>query len=122
MIIAAALLPAFATLSCDRPSADEISLPANPILSSGMGWVVVTAAYARLKAEPASTAEDVAYLRRGEVYRAVGREIGSSSRPLDKGLWYKIEAESGSGWARAGDLDLHPSKERADKAAASVLR
>ena len=107
--------------SCFRVG--EIKLPANPILSGGLGWAVVKDAYIRLKESPSDSARDLDHLRRGGVFRLDERQLGSSAQAAKASLppevWYKLESDGVKGWVRNEALDIYASESQADKAAAN---
>jgi hypothetical protein len=101
----------------------EIKLPANPILSGGLGWAVIKDAYIRLKESPSDSARDLDHLRRGGVFRLDERQLGSSAQAAKASLppevWYKLESEGVKGWVRDEALDIYASESQAEKAAAN---
>ena len=111
--------------SCTRFGEGSIKLPANPILSGGLGWAVVKDAYVRLKEGPSDSSRDIDHLRRGSVYRLDARvfgshEPGSTDTPLkpgERGFWYGIESGIGKGWVRETELDIYSTQPQAERAA-----
>jgi hypothetical protein len=111
--------------SCTRFGEGSIKLPANPILSRGIGWAVVKDAYVRLKEGPSDSTRDIDHLRRGSVYRLDARvfgshEPGSTDTPLkpgERGFWYGIESGIGKGWVRETELDIYSTQPQAERAA-----
>jgi hypothetical protein len=105
--------------SCSRMG--EVKLPANPILSGGLGWAVVKDAYVRLKERPTDSARDLDHLRRGGVFRLDERELGTSAHSaaasLPPEVWYEVESDGVKGWVREGALDIYESETQATKAA-----
>jgi hypothetical protein len=120
-IVIASFLFALILGSCSRVG--EIKLPANPILSGGLGWAVVKDAYIRLKESPTDSARDLDHLRRGGVFRLNERELGSSAQAAKAALppevWYELESDGVKGWVRDGSLDIYATESQAKKAAAS---
>jgi hypothetical protein len=109
------VLLALACASCFRLGERSLKLPANPVLTGGLGWAVVKEAYARLKESPSDSARDLDHLRRGGIFRLDSRELGS----VDRGIWYGIESEGVKGWVRESELDIFDSQAQAERAAAS---
>jgi hypothetical protein len=116
---------AFSTLTaCMRMGESSIKMPANPVLTGGLGWGVVKDAYVRLKESPAASARDLDHLRRGGVFALESRVLGapeggqsrSESEPAPT-IWYGIASEGTSGWVRGNEIETYASKEQADKAA-----
>lgn len=104
--------------SCGRLG--EVRLPANPILSGGLGWAVVKDAYVRLKENPGDTARDMDHLRRGIVVHLEERAFASSSSGKDSspnGYWFRIEQDGVKGWVQSEALDIYASEDQARKAA-----
>jgi hypothetical protein len=125
VVIFFALIAAFAMSlsSCIRMGENSIKLPTNPVLTGGLGWAVVKESYVRLKESPAASAKDINHLRRGGVFRLDERELGpSDSGTGNQGspeIWYKLEAEGTTGWARGEELDIYASQAQAEKAQAA---
>lgn len=103
MLAAAALL----LVSCGRSAGRNISLPADPPLSGGMGFALVKASYIRLKAEPSVRASDLGNLRDGTLVELVGRELGLQAEDEAKagaeaeGLWYRVRVVAEPSAAKA---------------------
>jgi len=108
----------------------SLKLPANPVLSGGLGWAVVKDAYVRLKEAPSDSSMDLDHLRRGAVYRLDSRDLGAaeegprdrgsaSGKNKNRGIWYGIQSESAKGWVSEGELDIYGSQSQAEKAAAA---
>jgi hypothetical protein len=114
-----------ALAACTRMGESSIKLPANPILTGGLGWAVVKDAYVRLKASPSDSARDIDYLRRGGVFlleaRAMNPESGlipDSGAESRVSLWYCLSSEGTKGWVRESELDVYSSQAQAEKASA----
>lgn len=97
--------------------APDLRLETTPLISGGLGWVVVDIAYARLGAEPSFEAADSGYARRGDVLRIAGRDVVHGDS--DQGLWYRVETPGGSGWVHWSQVSVYQSRELAEKAAES---
>jgi hypothetical protein len=116
--VAAVLLLSLA--SCGPSPETAIKTRPNPVLTGGIGFVVVKDAYVRLKALPSRASADLAPLRRGSVYAVLVRDRASAGSEEDGGLWYQLEGEGVRGWAREAELDLYASKEQAERAAGAL--
>lgn len=146
MLAAAALL---LLLSCGGASGRNISLPADPPLSGGMGFALVKASYIRLKAEPSAMAADLGNLRDGTLVELVGRELGLQAGDEAKagmeaeGLWYRVRvvaepsaakvagqasssaartdsAAAQEGWVRDAELEVFTTRSQAERAASKA--
>jgi len=110
IIVAASI----STLSCSDKEPKGVSLEETPIVSGGLGWGVVTMAYARLMLEASYEAPDSGTARRGEVCRIVARSRLYSGR--DSGVWYRVEIGSAAGWLHESALSVYQSEAEARKA------
>lgn len=121
-IMLLAALSAFLSSSCIRMGESSIKLPANPILTAGLGWGVVKEAYVRLKDSPSETARDVDHLRRGSVFALNARVLGSGDKSAGAQtdpaptVWYGVSSEGLNGWVQGSELDIYSSQEQANKA------
>jgi len=95
-----------------------MKLPADPSFSPGLGWAVVTSAYAHAKKLPNRNSEDLAITRRGTVFESVERKIDQEGQDTG-GLWYRYKTDSVDGWINSGDLSIFPSEGQAREAAVS---
>jgi len=102
------------TLSCSDKGPRGVSLEETPIVSGGLGWGVVTMAYARLMLEASYEAPDSGTARRGEACRIVARARSFSGR--DSGVWYRVEIGSAAGWLHESALSVYQSEAEARKA------
>jgi hypothetical protein len=100
--------------SCSDKEPQGLSLEETPILSGGLGWGVISIAYARLMLDASSEAPDSGTARRGEVCRIVARSRSFSGR--DAGVWYRVELGSSAGWLRESALSVYQSEAEARKA------
>ena len=124
MLAAAALL----LVSCGRSAGRNISLPADPPLSGGMGFALVKASYIRLKAEPSVRALDLGNLRDGTLVELVGRELGLQTEDEAKagaeaeGLWYRVRVVAEPSAAKSpGQAALPAAAGKDGSAAAGAL-
>jgi hypothetical protein len=115
-------LAALVFSSCSRIAEGAIKLPANPILTGGLGWAIVKEAYVRLKESPSDSARDLDHLRRGGVFRLDEREFGApgvgESAQDSPAIWYGLTSEGAKGWVKDSELDIYSSQAQAEKAAA----
>ncbi len=116
---ALAVLCACLLAGCQKNLESTLRPPETPILTGGLGWALVTGSYVRLKEGPSARAADIDHLRRHSVFEIESRVRGSASIAEDKGLWYGIKAEGGSGWVREADVEIYRGREQAEHAAAS---
>jgi hypothetical protein len=117
----ALLLAAMAAclLACD-PSRRAPRLPPTPILGLSQRWGVVTAAYARVKTDPSSMAQEVTYLRRGALVEIFARAYGRDVVDEEEGYWYGVRVDGKSGWIFSGYLGVYDRKEQAQRAGADL--
>lgn len=113
-----ALVLSVALSACNRGYSRFMKLPVDPVASSGLGWGVVSVAYASLKTEPRQDAKSVSLLRAGTVFACLERRIDSEGE-VKGGLWYLYSDGVTRGWLHDSDLRIFPSEEQARKAAIS---
>jgi hypothetical protein len=101
--------------SCPQKNPVRINLEQTPVISSGLGWGLVSLAYVRIMAEPSFGAADSGAIRRGEVARITARSKSYDTR--DGGVWYKLEHDAGSGWVHESAMNVYRSRAEADRAA-----
>jgi len=132
LAFALTILVSLATIlgGCSRLGERSLRLPANPILTGGLGWGVVKEAYVRLKEAPSDSSRDLDHLRRGAVYRLDSRDLGAAGKvdsgqkagandSGERGLWYGLETELAKGWVHETELDIFLTQAQAEKAAAA---
>lgn len=102
--------------SCGRASEKSVTLPANPPLSGGLGWAVISDSYVRLKSEPREAAADLAYLRDKTLAEVRGREREKDGATESGAMWYHLRLDEGEGWVRGDELLLYSSREQAERA------
>lgn len=98
--------------SCGPERVPAVSLDPTPPLSGGMGWGVVSVAYARALAEPLPEAEQAAFFRRGEVLELTGRT--RRNQAPSRGVWYRLRSEEGEGWLHESFVRVFDTKPRAE--------
>jgi hypothetical protein len=123
MLLASACV---ALSACVRMGESSIKMPANPVLTGGLGWGLVKDSYVRLKERPDASARDLDHLRRGAVYelgaRVLGAAEGATVKPDPEAppvLWYGISSEGTSGWIRGAEMEVYASQAQAERAAAA---
>lgn len=117
-----ALLAAAALVSgCSRGYSRYMKLPADPSFAPGLGWAVVTSAYALARKSPEKNSKDLSIVRRGTVFESTERKIDHEGQDTG-GLWYRYKEGSIDGWIHSGDLSIFPSEGQARKAAESLQR
>lgn len=120
-VLIACLLLVLSTLavSCSRGYSRFMKLPPDPMVTSELGWAVVTSAYARAKLEPGTSARDGEIVRRGTIFRCSERRIDPAGQDVG-GLWYRMGEQSTVAWLHESDLSIFPSEEQAREAAAAL--
>ncbi|HSV55823.1 MAG TPA: SH3 domain-containing protein, partial [Magnetospirillaceae bacterium] len=113
MPVFSAVLWIFLAASCGGRLPASLPMAANPVLTGGIGWIVVSEAYARVKAEPSGDAPGAGHLRGGEVLSVLARERD----PTDGSLWYRISAGGVEGWLGYGQASFFTSRPAAERAA-----
>ncbi len=104
---------AFAAASCGDRLPKSLPMESNPVFTGGIGWIVVSQAYARVKAEPSAFAPDLGHLRGGEVLAVRGRERNAE----EGGSWYRIALGDGEGWLNGAQAVFFDSRDTAERAA-----
>ena len=104
---------------CSRGYSRFMRLPPDPSFAPGLGWAVVTTAYASVKKLPDKNSGDLALVRRGTVFESTERKIDPEGQDTG-GLWYRYKADSIDGWIGSGDLSIFPSEGQARKEAESL--
>jgi hypothetical protein len=116
MVKTTLLLAAIALLSsCPQKNPVRINLEQTPVISSGLGWGLVSLAYVRIMAEPSLESTDSGAIRRGELARITARSRSYDAR--DSGVWYKLEVDERAGWVHESALTVYRSRAEADRAA-----
>ncbi len=108
-----AVLAALAVSSCGARLPKSLPMDQNPVFSGGIGWVVVSQAYARVKAEPRTDAPDVGHLRGGDILAVEGRERD----PRAALSWYRIGMGGSEGWLTGDQAVFFESRDAAERAA-----
>lgn len=114
--ITAAILAALAALSlssCGVRLPKSLPMDQNPVFSGGIGWIVVSQAYARVKAEPRMEAPDVGHLRGGDILAVEGRERDPGAALS----WYRIGMGGSEGWLTGDQAVFFESRDAAERAA-----
>lgn len=110
---AAALVAALVLASCGDRLPKSLPMEQNPVFSGGIGWIVVSQAYARIKAEPRTEAPDVGHLRGGDVLAVLGRERD----PRQGGAWYRVGLGGAEGWLLGDNALFFETRAAAELAA-----
>jgi hypothetical protein len=106
-------LAILASSSCGVRMPKSLPMDQNPVFSGGIGWIVVSQAYARIKEEPRTDAPDVGHLRGGDIQAVEGRE-----RDPRAGLtWYRIGLGGSAGWLTGDQAVFFDSRDAAERAA-----
>jgi len=119
--VAVVFLAAVLLVACDKGYSRFMKLPADPAVSSGIGWGMVNMAYATMRSEPTQNSEAVTVIRGGTVFRCLERKIDAAGEDLG-GLWYRYNDGSSRGWLHDADIKLFSSEEQARKAAQTQMK
>ncbi len=98
--------------SCGSRLPQSLSMDTNPMFTGGTGWIVVSEAYVRVKAEPSPESKDSGHLRGGDMLPVLGRE----KLPGQGALWYRVKTESGDGWLLGAQALFFDSRDAAERA------
>lgn len=102
-------------LSCTRHTGlDTITLPTDSALKDADRFAVIVEIYISLKDSPGTSGIIVNHARRKEIYEVIGTEFVSHNS--DSELWVHLT----NGWLRRSSIELYPSKEKAETAAARL--
>lgn len=108
-----ALLAVLAAASCGDRLPNSLPMEQNPVFSGGIGWIVVSQAYARIKSEPRAEAPDVGHLRGGDVLAVRGRERD----PRQGGSWFRVGLGGVEGWLMGDNALFFETRAAAERAA-----
>ncbi len=97
---------------CSRNYSRFMKLPADPGLESGIGWVVISSAYAPLREKPGRSAAELTVVRGGTVFKPAARVIDAAGKD-EGGSWYEYREDRTRGWIHSGDAILFSSAEQA---------
>ncbi|HOX93032.1 MAG TPA: hypothetical protein PLC54_08900, partial [Spirochaetales bacterium] len=81
------------------------TLGQTPVVSGGLGWVVVGVAYTRMKTEPSFQSSDGGIARLGDVLKIQSRSRVFSGP--DKGVWYKLSLGDSFAWLHESSVVVH---------------
>ncbi len=109
----AALIAVLAAASCGDRLPKSLPMELNPVFSGGIGWIVVSQAYVRIKSEPRAEASDVGHLRGGDVLAVQGRE----QDPRQGGSWYRVGLGGVDGWLKGDYALFFETRAAAERAA-----
>lgn len=93
---------------------DAIILPTDSALTDADRYAVIIETYISLKDSPGTDGITVSHARRKEIYEVTGTEF--VSRNADSELWVHLT----EGWLQRSCVELYPSKEKAETAAARL--
>jgi hypothetical protein len=105
-------LGCIALAGCSRGEDVTVRLEPTPLVSGGIGWGVVTIAYARLLEETSLEAAEAGFARRGQVFELTARKRVTQGNA--RGLWYKLKGQESGGWIHESSLRVHASREQAE--------
>ncbi|MBN1798178.1 MAG: SH3 domain-containing protein [Spirochaetales bacterium] len=114
-LVTGCLLLFFILASCgeDR-TAQNISLPSTPIISSYSSWAVVKISYLRIRAKPTADSEMLSSTGLGAVVRIVSQTEHKELQGQEKDYWYQIEDQGIRGWVFGAYLEFFSSKSEAE--------
>lgn len=98
--------------SCAPARVPAVTLEPTPPLSGGMGWGVVSVAYARALAEPRPDAAQGAFFRRGELLEVIGRT--RRNQAPGRGVWYRLRSDAGEAWLHESFVRIFDTRQRAE--------
>jgi len=102
-------------LSCSRHTGlDTITLPSDSALKDADRFAVIIETYISLKDRPGPSGIIISHARRKEIYEVKGTEFVSKNS--DSELWIHLSG----GWLKHSCVELYPSKEKAETAAARL--
>ncbi len=101
-------------VSCGQVNYKDVRLDPTPVISKGIGWILVTVSWVRLKTEASYGSEDFGFARRKDIVEVIGR--ARKYKSPDTGVWYRIKTPEGLGWIHESSVQLYDSKVRALKA------
>ncbi|HAE22026.1 MAG TPA: hypothetical protein DCG47_06860 [Spirochaetaceae bacterium] len=104
-------LACFVLAACARNDGVTVSLEPTPLVSGGIGWGVVTIAYARLLEEPSLNAAEAGFARRGQVFELTARRRVTHANATS--LWYLLKGQESGGWIQESSLRVHATMEQA---------
>lgn len=110
---AAVLMTILSAASCGDRLPKSLPMDQNPVFSGGIGWIVVSQAYARVKAESRMDAADAGNLRGGDILAVQGRERD----PKTGVIWYRINLGGTEGWLSMDQTVFFESREAAERSA-----
>ena len=113
VVFLAAILLAFSIVSCGRRLPDRLEMEENPVLTGGIGWIVVSEAYVRVKSEPGPEAPEIGHLRGGDLLRVTGRD----RIPETGVVWYEISMDGRNGWLKESQAVFFENRDPAERAA-----
>lgn len=111
--LAVVLAAALTSLSCGNRLPPSLAMDPNPVFSGGIGWIVVSQAYARIKAAPSPDARDIGHMRGGDLLQVLSRE----RLPSQGSTWYKVVSGSLEGWLQGSQAAFFETRETAERAA-----
>ncbi len=101
---------ALAFLSCNAVNVKNVRLESTPLISKGIGWILVTVSWVRLKSDSSYASEDVGFTRRKDTFEVAGR--AKKYKSPDAGVWFRVTSADASGWIHESSVKLYDSKER----------
>jgi hypothetical protein len=98
-------------MTCARSEPLTFELDPTPVLSGGLGWVVVASAYVNVKSGPGYDFKDNGFVRRGDILRIMARERAFAGR--SRGNWFQVAGDGAEGWLHETAVLVFASREQA---------
>jgi len=94
----------------------RLDMPTTPVLSIRANWGIVKSPYLRVRSRPQPNAEVVAHLRNSSVVEIMAKTSYPETVEGASNYWYEISCDGIRGWVFGSYLELHNSREEAEKA------
>jgi hypothetical protein len=98
-------------------TAQDITLPSTPIISSHSRWAVVMIDYLRIRAKPTADSEMLSSTGLGAVIRIISQTENKELHGQEKDYWYQIEDKGIRGWVFGAYLEFFSSRSEAENRA-----
>ncbi len=106
-----------ALASCGKREAEQIKLPATPILSAEEQWGVVNYDHLRIRDHGSLDGKALLTIRKGDEVEVLNRAPDLVAIDDVQGYWYYVNYRGLRGWVFGAYLNLYDSKQKADDAA-----
>ena len=99
-----------------------LDMPTTPVLAIKVSWAVVASPYLRVRAKPQPAAEVVAHLRNSSLVEILAKTSYPEAVEGKSDYWYEIACDGIRGWVFGSYLELHNSRQEAEKASQAITR